>query len=492
MTVKYTLSNHLHVTGLSSDIKDFYRSYCQYNTDTMANKDIPPDLNLFKEHEDGSISIPRGLESQLLHYLSVKGITVERVMDVAPVQKFDFQVKSNINYTSGIFGYQDRVVQELLKHNTGRLESPTGSGKTAMACLAAAFSKEGPVLFLVPTDRLLNQFINTVPKVLGIPKEDVGIIKAQKRVIKPITVGSLKTLNSKTFKLADYKNTFSTVFMDECHIASALTYRTVLLSLAPKRLYGLSATPEHYSSDELNRLLESIIGPIVTKITPDELPSRLIPEIFTRETGCTFEYYDTAGQSEAAKHMSRHKLLNSIKNHSDRNNLIVQDSVNLVNLGFKLLISVSRVEHAKILTDLLALKGIKISFPYKKSHITKEKKGKKVKVDSFTVDHKQLNLDVDAIDSGELQGIAGTYGLFGTGFDCPILGAVILASPFSGRNTTLAVQVAGRVQRHYYGKESAVLLDYSDDSAPNNSLRTWSNDRAKVLFKKFGNRDIIY
>lgn len=490
MTVTYTVSNNLHVTGLPPSVKDFYRTFCQYNTESFASEDTPPDLNLFKELPDGSILIPRGLESQLTSYLSSMNIQFERLENVGG-EHYEFKIEPAINYTSGPFGYQGPTLEKLLSHATGRLQSPAGSGKTAMACLAAALLQEGPLLFLVQTDRLFTQFVNTVPKVLGIPKEEVGILKGSKRVVKPITCGSLRTVGGKNFNIEKYKHSFGTVFFDECHLSTALTYRNVILGLAPRRLYGLSATPEHYSSDDLNRLMDSMLGPVVVEVPPSAIPGRLTPEIYTRETGRTYNFIDTKGKPEWMVHRARHKLMDDIKNDPVRNNLIVEDCVKLINMGYKPLIAVARVDHARILTEMLKERGALISFPYKET-IKKKKKGKKeVEVSSWTADHKTLNKDVQRIDEGQLHGIAGTYALFGTGFDAPILSAVLMVGPYSGRNSNLTIQVTGRAQRHYYGKNSAVIFDYTDDSSPNNVLRGWSNDRAETFLTEFGNRDII-
>ena len=494
MTVTYTLSHRLHVTGLPDSVINFYSSYCKFQTEAFSGEDVPPDLDLFEQHSDGSISIPRGLESHLLGYLQTQNIPVKRLLNVGG-ESHPFEIQPSINYTSGPYGYQGPAVEQLLQYSTGRLEAPAGSGKTCMSCLAAGFSQEGPMLFLVQTDRLFTQFVNTVPKVLGIPKEEVGILKGPKRIVKPITCGSLKTVGGPNFKLADYKHVFSTVFIDECHLSTALTYRNVLLGLAPKRLYGLSATPEHYSSDNLNHLMEAMLGPVIVRIPPTAIPGRIKPEVFTRETGRTYDFPDIKGKPEWLVHKARHRLQDNLKDDVERNNLIVEDCVKLINMGFKPLISINRIEHGQILHDMLKERGALMSFPYKTSMRTKEKgKGKnkkKVKVPTLVPDHKTLNSDVEKVSDGLMHGIIGTYALFGTGFDCPCLSAVLMAGPYSGRNSTLTIQVVGRAQRHFYGKEAAVVFDYTDDCYPNNVLRKWSDDRAQVFLAEFGNRDII-
>jgi len=62
-----------------------------------------------------------------------------------------------------------------------------------------------------------------------------------------------------------------------------------------------------------------------------------------------------------------------------------------------------------------------------------------------------------------------------------------LASPFSGWNSTALVQAVGRVQRHYFGKQAAVVLDYVDNSYPINILKEWSDGRTANLIKNYKN-----
>jgi len=358
------------------------------------------------------------------------------------------------------------------------------SGKTVISCIAMALLGKGPVLFLAQKDRLLTQFRRTVTKVLGIPDEEIGIIKAKKKIIKPITCGSLMTLGKEGFDLDSLKDTFHTIFFDECHLSTALTYRTVLLKLAPERLYGLSATPEHYSSDELSNLMTALLGEIVVTIHENQIPGRLTPETYTRETGNTFFYDVTDSMEEWRKRKKMHKLQDEVCNNEVRNNLIVDDCVRLISMGFKPIICTARVLHAKIIYEKLLERGIHISYPY--TIKTTDKGAIQTKVN-----HKQLNEDVFKVESGELAGIGGTYTLFDTGFDCPSLSALILAGPFSGGNTTRIEQTVGRVLRFTVEKKYAVVIDYTDDSNPNNKLRDWSEGRKEFYEKKYSKHSKI-
>ncbi len=61
----------------------------------------------------------------------------------------------------------------------------------------------------------------------------------------------------------------------------------------------------------------------------------------------------------------------------------------------------------------------------------------------------------------------------------------MLAAPFSGINSTLTKQTIGRIQRNYFGKTKAVVVDYTDTSAPNNLLEFWAKERYNTMNKLF-------
>lgn len=483
--VSCVVSNCLEISDLPSEGQAWLEQACSFNTFAFATEDIPPNLRLFERLDPKTIKVPRGFLPLLEKYCESLDIKPSISYKTAPGIKTTFVLNPSINYKTGKFSYQSRVLSQLMQNKHCRIEVPTGGGKTLIACLLIGTLNKGPTLFLVNKDRLLRQFVNTAKKALGISDDDIGIIKAKKFSIKNVTVGSLQTMGKDSFDLEKIKNSFHTVFFDECHISSALTYRRVILGLAPDRLYGLSATPEHYASEDLNQLMHGLLGPIAIVVKESELPERLLPQTATIETGKSY-YYDVSPKDPSwRQHKQRNNLYNSIAEDDERNNMIVSDTLKLVKNNHKVLITVSRVSHGEVLNEKLTSRGIKVSFPYK---IIK-RKGKE---QDQKVDHKQLDLDVEKILNGEIDVLIGTYSLFQTGFDCPRLSALQLASPFSGANSTVLIQVFGRIQRHFFDKTDAVALDYTDDSFPNNVLRDWSNDRISEMKKRFGSHVTIY
>jgi superfamily II DNA or RNA helicase len=483
--ITYEISNCLRITGLPLELVEHFKRSCTYDTSPYKtdSNDVPEVLNLFKE-EAGYVYIPRGKEQELLNLCATYNLPITKSFSGCSGDQLDLEISPKINYTSGPYSFQGPAVETFLNYHTARIQAPPGAGKTILSCLAMAKVNKGPVLFLAQRDRLLTQFRKTVTKALSVPEDEIGIIKAKKHVIKPITCGSLMTLGKKDFDLEALRNTFTTVFFDECHLSTALTYRTVLLTLAPERLYGLSATPEHYSSQELSDLMTAMLGEIVVKITEKQIPGRLTPETYERKTGRVYTYTVNEHTEEWRRRKLMHKLNDNIANDIHRNDMIVRDCVELVKMGYKPIICTNRVLHGQILHKKLLEHGVNMSYPYT---IKENKKGETL----TKVNHKQLNEDVFKVEDGELDGLIGTYTLFDTGFDCPSLSALLMAGPFSGRNTTRIEQVVGRILRFTIDKQFAIVFDYSDESTPNPQLDDWAIGRCDFYQRKYKNNHRI-
>lgn len=482
----YEVADGIHIHQPPSFIVDYYKSRCIYNTSAFVDINVPSILNLCTETSSGII-IPRGLEKDFILLCKNSGIKAQQKSNTQlPSEAFPYQIVPEIDYKQGVFWYQDKATSDLILHNTARMQAVTASGKTLMSCICMAKLGLAPVLFLANQDRLLKQFRSTVVKAFGIPESEIGIIKAKKHVIKPITCGSLQTMGKEGFDLDAVRGIFKVVFYDECHLSTALTYRRVLLGLAPEKLYGLSATPEHYSSSDLNDLMDALLGPIEVTISEDVIPSRLTPITFSRNTGCSFFFNDSEDMPQWRRWKIKARLDNDLISHPERNKMIVEDCTRLVkSAGHKVIVCVNRVAHGAILYKMLTERGIACSFPYKNVPCGEADD------DKATVNHKQLNLDVEALENGELSVIIGTYKLFGTGFDCKPLSAVLLAAPFSGKNTTQLEQVIGRILRFTPTKTQAIAIDYADSSHPNSRLTQWASDRADFLDRKYGSHDFF-
>lgn len=144
---------------------------------------------------------------------------------------------------------------------------PTGSGKTILAVMAAAYLKR-PTLFLVPTIDLLGQWTGVLEHFFGC---EIGMLGGGERKICDLTVS---TYDSAVLNMEFLGDRFAFLVADECHhLPGPETRLAAAMSLAPFRL-GLSATPE--LPDDRAAVLTDLLGPIVCQIHIDELEGKVL------------------------------------------------------------------------------------------------------------------------------------------------------------------------------------------------------------------------
>lgn len=149
---------------------------------------------------------------------------------------------------------------------------PTGAGKTILAVMAIA-SLNRPALILVPTIDLLQQWASTLEHWFGVP---VGMLGGGSHQAENLTVS---TYDSAVLQMEFIGNKFGLLIADECHHLPGPVYRAAAeMAIAPYRL-GLSATPE--SGDARDRVLEDLLGPIVTRVEIDELEGKYLSKYRT-------------------------------------------------------------------------------------------------------------------------------------------------------------------------------------------------------------------
>jgi ATP-dependent helicase IRC3 len=138
---------------------------------------------------------------------------------------------------------------------------PTGTGKTVIFGYLLA-RRASPALVLAHRDELIRQSVDKL--LLVNPDFDVGVVKAeQNEVSAPVVVASVQTL-SRPNRLAQLREDFRTVVVDEAHHGVADTYQRILEhvgSLAPggPLTVGFTATPERGDKVGLNHVWEKIV-----------------------------------------------------------------------------------------------------------------------------------------------------------------------------------------------------------------------------------------
>ena len=394
------------------------------------NGEIPEYLK-FYEWEGNSLTVPRGYVRQLINLCRQNNVQyqLDDQRRTLPEVSFTFNGKLRL--------FQKEAVETMLEKDFGTLSAPTGSGKTIMALYIITQRKQ-PVMIVVHTKELLNQWVDRIETFLNIPKDQIGVIGAGKKIIgDKITVALVQTLYKCTCDVSQY---IGHLIVDECHRAPSRTFTEAVTAFDSKYMLGLSATP--WRRDKLSKLIFWHLGDVHFEIDKEDLQDTgdiLKAEIVTRET-------DFISYNDATFEYS--KMLSELTQSELRNHLICGDVAAAARNGSGICLVLSdRRDHCKTLHDIL-----QNDFDQPSTVLTGD------------VPAKERQAIVDRLNSGKIKVLVATGQLIGEGFDCKGLSTLFLGTPisFDGRVT----QYLGRVLRPAPGKEKATVFDYIDVNVP--------------------------
>jgi superfamily II DNA or RNA helicase len=373
-----------------------------------------------------SIFLPRGFLTRLLESLDAEQTSYEVTHEHPSLEPQKFA--SSIRLTS----QQDEIVGQVLQHKQGVIVAPPGSGKTMMGMELIA-RRQLPALVLVHRKELLEQWVEHIQTFLNIPKIKIGRYSGiKKKIGESITVGLLQSFARAASK-TDFKDTFGTVVIDECHHIPAITFREVIQNLNPLYIYGLTATPKRKHNDE--KLIYAYTGDIVATMTQAE--NRAESTGKTKMPGIVI--HETPLEIPFEWKTDRFQLLSKIVSFDTaRNRMIANDIIAQVEKGERVLVLSERKEHLDILQ--LCLKGRCESIL-----IT----GESTSAQRFA--------KLKRIKKGNYQVILSTGQFFGEGMDVNNISVLVLAFPFSFEGKL--IQYIGRL---LHGSDPKLVIDYRD------------------------------
>lgn len=377
----------------------------------------------------------------------------------SPKERFDFGC--NIS----LYDYQRPAVEAAVKKGFGVIVAPCGAGKTQIGLdLAARIG--GRTLWLTHTKDLLNQSKNRAKDVFtGLTDDDFGeITGGEVRIGRVITFATVQTMSK--IQLSDYRDVFTTVIVDECHHVCGsptklMMFWKVISELAAPFKYGLTATPKR--SDGLTGCMFALLGSTAYEITQDAIKENTCPvSVKIRQT----DYYpDDDEICNPDGTISYVKYIDDICGNSDRNDLIVDDVWGCVARGESCLVLTERVEHARILFEMLDKSGV----PRFQMFAVNAKSKKDLREKAIA-----------GMKDGSLKIMIATYALAKEGLDIPNLRNVFLTTP--QKNDITVVQSVGRVSRKAEGKEVGIVWDYDDAAAP--MIAGWTKKRRSIYRRK--------
>ncbi|MBR1156667.1 DEAD/DEAH box helicase [Bradyrhizobium sp. JYMT SZCCT0428] len=305
---------------------------------------------------------------------------------------------------------------------------PTGGGKTvAFAFVVASAVKRGKrVLILGHRQEIVDQISATLTG-MGVIH---GIISPDYPPTKlPVQVASVLTMARRLDRTAQ---PFDLLVIDECHHATAESWRTILAAYPQAKVLGVTATPIRLDGKGLDEIFETMVaGPDVatltrgkflvpvTVFTPLHLPN--LSQLRTRAG-------DFALEQLSAK-MSDHAVIASaVADYKER-----CPGVPAVVFGVD-------CAHSELIAQAFREAG------FRAAH-----------VDGETSKDNRKKL-IASLGTGELD-VLSNCGLISEGVDVPAIGAAILLRPT--QSLALYLQQVGRTLRPAPGKERAVILDHA-------------------------------
>jgi superfamily II DNA or RNA helicase len=364
----------------------------------------------------------------------------------------DLTFKSLKEYQAGIFF---PVYEYVSQTPFARciVQMPTGSGKTrtAMEIVCESINdKKKDVIWLANTQELCDQAFYTFTEIWTfLRKTSARAVnhlrhnsKLNESTLPTFHVSSLQglkpdSIEKKLNQIGLDVNRLELVIVDEAHISIAPTYRKTIeyLIQGGAKLIGLTATP--------GRQLKSS-GPDENRILSDFYFNKLF-ELNTGEDS-PIDYLRSKGILANAKFVSIEgtqvdsilskteianwrdnkvipkKIETLLTNDVNRNAIIFDQLVQLLNAGKKIIFFATSIEHSKLITTLLNIKG------FKAQHLDGNSGKYRTRI-------------IRSFKDNETQ-ILCNYGVLSTGFDDPQIDVVFMTRPTN--SIVLYSQIIGR------------------------------------------------
>ena len=330
---------------------------------------------------------------------------------------------------------QKQAAQVLLRHDTGVLVAPPGTGKTVVGIYLTA-RRARSTLILVHRRPLLEQWVGQLAIFLGISPAEIGRVGAGKS--KPtgrLDVAMLQSL-VRGDRVEDLVAGYGHVIVDECHHVPAVSFERVMREVKARFVTGLTATPQR--RDGHHPILEMQIGPIRHIVDSRNRAARSFSrELLVRETGFSLPPSPTSPTIQ--------DVYRWLAADSRRNALIVDDIIGAIEAGRSPIVLTERRDHldffamelSKALKNVIVLQG----------GMTEKAR-------------REVSERLEAIPRDKERVIVATGRFAGEGFDDPRLDTLFLALPVSWKGTL--IQYAGRIHRHLPEKTEVRIYDYVD------------------------------
>jgi superfamily II DNA or RNA helicase len=349
--------------------------------------------------------------------------------------------------------YQIEILNACLANDKGIIRSCTGSGKTTCAAMITAKMNYPANIYVIGLD-LLQQFYNLFMEIFDEPIGFIGNGKCEVHRINIVSIWTagralgVKEIIAADEEVGDEEEDNSVNYpkiikclraaklhmFDECHTITSQTIKTIYEIIDPERIYGLSGTP--FRDDGTTLLSNSILGEQIIDVPA----SRLIKAGYLAQPIIKFIKVPKMHIGGQPNYQTIYKEY--ITENIIRNNLIVENTKELLTKGYQVLVLFKHLAHGKNLKELFDEAEIAYEYLSGKDQLD-------VRIEAKNrLSNKESNLI-----------LAST--IYDIGVNIPTLSALVLCG--SGRSTIKSLQRCGRILRPLPGKKFAAIVDFYDD-----------------------------
>ena len=333
---------------------------------------------------------------------------------------------------------QRKALKELNRYramgtNRALVVAAAGSGKTYLAAFDALNFSPKHLLYIVHEGSILKKSLETFQDVFG-TSVTYGIFSGESKEMDADFVFATNITMAKSLELFA-EDHFDYIVVDECHHATADTYRKIINYFKPEFLLGLTATPERMDNQDVFDLFD--------KNVPYEIRLR---DAIINDLVVPFHYYGI-----------RDELINYGLSKSEERKMVAQlatpdhaefiaEEIKKLHKGGKLkaLAFCRNVTHARMMSEVM-------SEYYNTAYLTgKNDVGERI----------QAYNDLQS-DSKDLE-ILFTVDILNEGVDIPGVNMVLFLRPTE--SSTIFIQQLGRGLRKYDNKEYVNVLDFIGNS----------------------------
>ncbi|MDF2988411.1 MAG: putative helicase [Eubacterium sp.] len=333
---------------------------------------------------------------------------------------------------------QKRALKELNRYravgvNRALTIASAGSGKTYLAAFDALNFNPRRLLYIVHEGSILRKSLETFQEVFG-KNVTYGIYIGTSKESDADFVFATNITMCNTLEFFA-KNEFDYIIIDECHHATAETYKKIIGYFEPEFLLGLTATPERLDNQDVFEIFDHNV--------PYELRLR---DAIANDLVVPFKYYGIRDKMvDYGLHANEERRMIAQMAKEDHCDFIASQIEKHRPQGkLKVLAFCRNVTHARMMCEALGEK-------YKTAYLTgRNDIGERVRA------YNELQND-----STELE-ILFTVDILNEGVDIPGVNMVLFLRPTESK--TIFIQQLGRGLRKYLNKEYVTVLDFIGNS----------------------------